>query len=89
MGKKAILLNSFDSTGDVRLYIMENLYVLESNLSHKIRNVCGLVLIALVTIIASCSLPSSPEGRPFCLIQFNELNPHGAPKVCFSSVLED
>lgn len=31
-----------------------------------------VVIIALVTITASCSLPSSPEGEPFFLIQFNE-----------------
>lgn len=41
MGKKAIVLNSFDSAGDIRLYIMENLYVLDSNLAHKIQNICG------------------------------------------------
>lgn len=49
-----------------KLSIMENSQDLGSNLGHKIQNICGfVVVIALVTIVASRSLPSVPEGRPF------------------------
>lgn len=45
-GKSAILVNSFLSIGEVRLYIMDILYVLDSVPVHKSQNIlCFLFLL--------------------------------------------